>query len=358
MIEIKKNYKYALVVPTSMGVRLLPPDRQTVFSSNMFYLQATSAETNVASISSYLGLPVKVLTKFVKDSPIAHFIKSNLRSRNMEFEGKDVEQGGPWGYRHQFNIADSGFGLRGPRVHNDRAGEVGKTLCAKDFDLEKLFREEGVGILHLTGLICALSKETGEFCLELAKIAKKYGTVISFDFNYRASFWENREEELRGIFRQLADSADIIIGNESDFTLCLGLQFESVAYKEELTPIEKFKETVRQVKDEFPEATVFATNLREVKHANRHLWGAVMLNGDVWESVEPKEIAVIDRIGGGDGFVGGLLYSILKGYTPEKQLQFAWASGVLASTFLTDYAQPTDEEQIWNIWRGNARVKR
>lgn len=358
MIEIKKNYKYALVVPTSMGVRLLPPDRQTVFSSNMFYLQATSAETNVASISSYLGLPVKVLTKFVKDSPIAHFIKSNLRSRNMEFEGKDVEQGGPWGYRHQFNIADSGFGLRGPRVHNDRAGEVGKTLCAKDFDLEKLFREEGVGILHLTGLICALSKETGEFCLELAKTAKKYGTVISFDFNYRASFWENREEELRGIFRQLADSADIIIGNESDFTLCLGLQFESVAYKEELTPIEKFKETVRQVKDEFPEATVFATNLREVKHANRHLWGAVMLNGDVWESVEPKEIAVIDRIGGGDGFVGGLLYSILKGYTPEKQLQFAWASGVLASTFLTDYAQPTDEEQIWNIWRGNARVKR
>lgn len=358
MIKIKSNYKYALVVPTSMGVRLLPPDRQTVFSSNVFYLQATSAETNVASISSYLGLPVKVLTTFVKDSPIAQFIKSNLRSRNMDFEGKDVEQGGPWGYRHQFNIADSGFGLRGPRVHNDRAGEVGKTLNIKDFDLEKLFGEEGVGILHLTGLICALSKETGEFCLELAKTAKKYGTIVSFDFNYRASFWENREEELRSIFKQIADVADIIIGNESDFTLCLGFQFESVAYKEEMTPVEKFKETVRQVKNEFSKTTVFATNLREVKHANRHLWGAVMLNGEVWESVEPKEIAVIDRIGGGDGFVGGLLYSIIKGYTPEKQIQFAWASGVLASTFLTDYAQPTDEEQIWDIWRGNARVKR
>lgn len=358
MIEIRKDYKYALVVPTSMGVRLLPPDRQTVFSSDVFYLQATSAETNVASISSYLGLSVKVLTTFVKDSPIAQFIKSNLRSRNMEFEGKDVPQGGPWGYRHQFNIADSGFGLRGPRVHNDRAGEVGKTLNIKDFDLEKLFGEEGVGILHLTGLICALSKETGEFCLELAKTAKKYGTVVSFDFNYRASFWENREEELRGIFKQIADIADIIIGNESDFTLCLGMHFKLVAYKEEMTPVEKFKETVGQVKREFPKTTVFATNLREVKHANRHLWGAVMLNGEAWESVEPKEIAVIDRIGGGDGFVGGLLYSILKGYTPEKQIQFAWASGVLASTCLTDYAQPTDEEQIWDIWKGNARVKR
>ncbi len=358
MLTIKSNYKYALVVPTSMGVRLLPPDRQTVFSSDIFYMQATSAETNVASICSYLGLPVKVLTTFVKDSPIARFIKANLRSRNMEFEGKDVKQGGPWGFRHQFNIADSGFGLRGPRVHNDRAGEVGKTLNIKDFNLEKLFKDEGVGILHLTGLICALSKETGEFCLELAKTAKKYGTVVSFDFNYRASFWENREKELRGIFRQIADISDIIIGNESDFNLCLGLQFETVACQEELTPIEKFKETVRQLKDEFPKATIFATNLRKVKHANRHLWGAVMLNGDVWESVEPKEIAVIDRIGGGDAFVGGLLYGILKGYTPEKQLQFGWACGALACTYITDYLQPDNEEQIWDVWNGNMRVKR
>lgn len=358
MIKIKSDYKYALVVPTSMGVRLLPPDRQTVFSSDVFHMQATSAETNVASICSYLGLPVKVLTTFVKDSPIAHFIKANLRSRNMDFEGRDVEQGGPWGYRHQFNIADSGFGLRGPRVHNDRAGEVGKTLNIKDFNLEKLFGEEGVGILHLTGLICALSRETGEFCLELARIAKKYGTVISFDFNYRASFWKNREKELREIFREIAELSHIIIGNQSDYSLCLGMNFDLTKYDPEMTPVDKFKETINQVKGKFPDTSVFATNLREVKHANRHLWGAVMLNGDVWESIDPRQIAVIDRIGGGDAFVGGILYGILKGYTPEKQLQFGWACGALACTYLTDYAQPTDEEQVWNIWRGNTRIIR
>ncbi|NOX65691.1 MAG: sugar kinase, partial [Chlorobi bacterium] len=127
-IELKKDCKYSLLVPTSMGVRITPVNGQPVHSSDTFKLQATSAETNVASISSYLGLPVKVLTTFVKDSPIAKFLKSNLRSRHMDYEGKDVEQGGPWGYRHQFNIADSGFGSRGPRVHNDRAGEVGRTL--------------------------------------------------------------------------------------------------------------------------------------------------------------------------------------------------------------------------------------
>ena len=126
-IEVKKNHLHSLVVPTSMGVRITPLNGQPVHSSDTFFMQATSAETNVATISSYLGLPVKVLTTFVKDSPVARLIKDNLASRHMTYEGKDVEQGGPWGFRHQFNIADSGYGSRGPRVHNDRAGEVGKT---------------------------------------------------------------------------------------------------------------------------------------------------------------------------------------------------------------------------------------
>jgi 2-dehydro-3-deoxygluconokinase len=179
-IELKKDCKYALLVPTSMGVRITPVNGQAVHCSDTFKMQATSAETNVASVSSYLGLPVKVLTTFVKDSPIARFIQDNLASRHMDYEGKEVEQGGPWGYRHQFNIADSGYGSRGPRVQNDRAGEVGRTLNVKDFDLERIFGKEGVQIMHLSGLIAALSPETSQFCLELARAAKKYGTRVSF----------------------------------------------------------------------------------------------------------------------------------------------------------------------------------
>jgi|GEM_PF-5841812 len=110
-MELKENYKWSLIVPTSMGIRLTPTAQgQPIHTSNNLFMQATSAETNVANISAYLGLPVKVLTTFVKGSPIAQFIKDNLRSRHMEYEGKEVEQGGPWGYRHQINIADSGFG--------------------------------------------------------------------------------------------------------------------------------------------------------------------------------------------------------------------------------------------------------
>ena len=123
-ITLKSGCKYSLLVPTSMGIRITPENGQPVHCSDTFKMQATSAESNVASISSYLGLPVKVLTTFVKGSPIAQFIKSNLKARHIDYEGPEVDQGGPWGYRHQFNIADSGYGSRGPRVHNDRAGVI------------------------------------------------------------------------------------------------------------------------------------------------------------------------------------------------------------------------------------------
>ncbi|MCK5113905.1 MAG: sugar kinase [Phycisphaerae bacterium] len=357
-IELKKDYKYSLLIPTSMGVRLTPANGQPMHCGDMFKLQATSAESNVASVSSYLGLPVKVLTTFVKDSPIARFIKNDLNSRGMDYEGPEVQQGNPWGYRHQFNLADSGYGSRGPRVCNDRAGEVGRTLNAKDFDLERIFDTEGVQVVHLSGLIAALSPETGQFCLEIARAAKKHGTRISFDLNHRASFWINREKELSDIFLEIANASDILIGNEEDFQLCLGLQGPEAGGEGLAAKIDGFKEMINRAKQKFPNADVFATTLREVQSANSHMWGAIMAVGDEWQVVEPRQITVLDRIGGGDGFVGGMLYAILKGWDSEKWAQFGWATGALATTMLTDYGQPADEDQVWSIWAGNARVKR
>ena len=357
-IELRKDFTYSLVVPTSMGIRITPVNNQPVHCSNTFMMHASSAETNVASISSYLGLPVKVLTTFVKDSPIARFLKDNLAGRHMAYEGPEVEQGGPWGHRHQFNIADSGFGSRGPRVHNDRAGEVGRTLNIKDFDLDRLFGREGVQILHLSGLIAALSPETSKFCLELARAARKHSTRISFDLNYRATFWKNRETELSATFSEIATLSDILVGNEEDFQLCLGIEGPEEGGKDLAAQIENFKQMIYRVKKSFPNASVFATTLRQVISVNEHLWGAIMLEGDNWHIVEPREIHVLDRIGGGDGFVGGLLYGILRGWEASKWIQFGWATGALATTVVTDYGEPADEEQVWSIWKGNARVRR
>lgn len=135
---------------------------------------------------------------------MARFIQNDLRRRGVEFEGPELPQGGPWGWRHQFNIADSGCGVRGPRVANDRAGEIGRILESSFYDLDTLFDREGVRTLHLSGLIAALSPATGQLCLELAERAARAGTRISFDLNYRASFWAGREGELRELFSALA----------------------------------------------------------------------------------------------------------------------------------------------------------
>lgn len=357
-IALKPDATYALLAPTSMGVRLTPENAQPFHAGERFLMQVTSAETNVASISSLLGLPVKVLTALVEGSPVARMIRDDLLKRHMDVEAAMVPQGDPWGYRHQFNLADSGLGVRGPRVHNDRAGEVGRALDVEDFDLERIFGTEGVAMMHLSGLIAALSPETSRFCVELARTAQRHGTRISFDLNHRASFWQGREAELHEQFAEISSLADVLIGNEEDFQLCLGVEGPEAGGTNLAGELDGFKGMIERAKQAYPNVSVFATTLREVVHANLHRWGAVLAEGDRWHVVEPREIAVLDRIGGGDGFVGGMLYAILRGWESDTWVRFGWATGALATTFLTDYANVADEDQVWSAWEGNARVKR
>ena len=357
-MKIRTDCRYAVACPTSVGVRITPVDRMAVHNSNMFYMQATSAETNVLSVASALGCECLALTRFVEGSPVAAFIRAQLRGRNIRCEGVEVPQGGPWGWRHQFNIADSGFGFRAARVWNDRAGEVGRSLNIEDFDTERIFGAEGVGILHISGLIAALSEDSTQCCLALARTAKEHGTLVSFDLNYRASFWKGREKELREAFREIASCADVLVGNEEDYQLGLGFEGPEAGGRDLAAKTGSFKDMIRRVREQYPRAKVFAATLREVLSANRNLWGAVMLAGDDWYTEEPREIEILDRIGGGDGFTGGLLYGIVKGWEPQKWIRFGWATGAMAAGSLNDYAEPADEEQVWAVYSGNARVQR
>lgn len=357
-MQLREDAKWSLVIPTSMGIRISPADGQPVQAANQFMMQVTSAESNVGSIASFLGEPVKILTNFVKGSPISMMIKSNLASRFMDVEGPELEQGGPWGYRHQFNIADQGYGNRGARVWNDRAGEVGLKLNSKDFDLDRIFGEEGVKIVHMSGLIAALSPDTLQFCLDIAHKAKEYGTAVSFDLNHRASFWEGREDELLEGFTEIARNCSILIGNEEDYQLALGVEGPAAGGKGIEDKIEAFKGMINNAHEAFPNVEFFANTLREVVNVNHHLWGAIVWANGEFFVAEPRDIGVLDRIGGGDSTVGGILYGLIKGWEPEKCLQFGWASGAMTTTFLTDYSMPADEEQIWAVWEGNARIKR
>ena len=355
---LKENARYDLVSVSSMGVRITPVNRQPVHTSYLYEMQATSAETNVLNISAALGKRTLVMTRFVADNPIAAFIRGELRKRGIEYAAKEVPAGGPWGYRHQFNIADAGFGMRGPIVTNDRAGEVGRTISPEDFDLDQIFERDGAKILHISGLIAAMSEQTAQTCLAVARRAKACGTRISFDLNYRASFWAGREAELSAAFREIAGLSDILIGNEEDFQLALGIAGPEAGGSAIGGALDGYKGMIENAAKAYPNVQMFATTLRQVVSANTHLWGSIMLADGQWYAEPLREIPILDRIGGGDGFVGGLLYGVLQGWEPEKCMQFGWATGALVTTMTTDYGTPAGEGQVWSIYQGNARVKR
>jgi 2-dehydro-3-deoxygluconokinase len=192
----------------------------------------------------------------------------------------------------------------------------------------------------------------------MAKAAKSSGTLISFDLNHRAAFWSGRERELRDLFTELASLSDILIGNEEDFQLALGLEGPETGGVGLDEKIDGFQAMIARAKDAYPQASVFAATLREVISANRHRWGALLFAENEWHIEPPRDIDILDRIGGGDGFVGGLLYGLLKGMSPAECLAFGWATGALAVSSDTDYASPINEDQVWRIRRGNARVER
>ncbi len=138
----------------------------------------------------------------------------------------------------------------------------------------------------------------------------------------------------------------------------MGIEGPEAGGKDLESKIGSFQEMIARVREKYSNASTFATTLREVVDANEHRWGAILLNGDEWHIAQPRPIRVLDRIGGGDGFVGGLLYGMLKGWSAEDCLHFGWATGAMATTMLEDFATPADEEQVWSVWKGNARVKR
>lgn len=356
---MKNKWTYAVVSPTSLGIRIAPTEFRQVQTSDVFFLQATSAESNTLSIPASLGLPVKALAKFVSGDPVSTFIRRDMQSRGIACADVYEDSLNPWDSRHPCNIAECGFGLRGPRVNNDRAGEIGRTLSADDFEPDKLFGEEGVAILHISGLICSLSEASAQCCLKLAKKAKEYGTLVSFDTNYRPSLWKGREEILLPIFDEIAAVSDILFGGDVLLEKKQKAQpFFGLKYTDTKSQIEMAKILLKKTKEGYPDARVTVSTMRDAISVNRHLFGAVALEDGKYTTYEPKIMPVYDRIGGGDAFVGGFLYSTVKGWEMKRRLAFGWGCAAFVSGLADDYGLPASEKQIWNMQAEDAWTSR
>lgn len=263
--------------------------------------------------------------------------------------------------RNGLNFTERGFGIRGAVGVSDRGHTAVSQLKRGDIDWEMIFGRLGVRWFHTGGIFAALSETSQEVVEEAMACAKKHGTIISYDLNYRPSLWKHigGKEKAQEVNRRLAKYVDVMIGNEEDFTACLGFQVEGVDENLSSLPVENFKKMIQLATREFPNFKMTGTTLRTVKTASINDWGAICwADGEFYQATMRENLEIFDRVGGGDSFASGLIYGMLTQGDPQKAVAYGAAHGALAMTTPGDttMARLAEVEKI--MGGGSARVDR
>jgi len=263
--------------------------------------------------------------------------------------------------RNGLNFTERGFGIRGALGVVDRGHTAASLMKPGDVDWDEIFGRRGARWLHTGGIYAALSETTPEVVLEAVQSAKKYGTIVSYDLNYRPSLWKSigGHAKAQEVNREIAPFVDVMIGNEEDFTACLGFEVEGVDENISSIPVENFKKMIERAVKEFPNFKATATTLRAVKTATVNDWGAIAWHdGKFYESRAYPELEIFDRVGGGDSFASGLVYGFLEYNDADKAVNYGAAHGALAMTTPGDTSMASLEEVEKIMSGGGARVVR
>jgi 2-dehydro-3-deoxygluconokinase len=310
-----------------------------------------------ANLSDCFGLETGIATAMV-DYPIGDLIAERVRAMGVKPFYKRFKHNGVNGPNMAAVYSDRGYGVRGPVVFYNRASEAGAMLKPGDFDWNAIFAS-GVRWFHSGGIFAALSATTGELIVEGMKAAKAAGAVTSFDLNYRAKLWNiwGGHERALEVIARIVEHADVLVGNEEDLQMGLGIPGPEVAAKSKLDP-SAFFAMIEKVVAKYPRVKVVATTLRAVHSTNRHSWSAVAwIDGQTY--VAPTiELDVFDRVGGGDGYASGFFYGVLTGEAPEEAVKLGWAHGALLTTFPGDTTMATLEQVRALAKGGSARIQR
>lgn len=263
--------------------------------------------------------------------------------------------------RNGLNFTERGFGIRGALGIPDRANTAASHLKKGDIDWEYIFGSLGSRWFHTGGIFAALSETTPEVVLEAVKVAKKYGTIVSYDLNYRPSLWNHigGKNAARKVNRELAKYVDVMIGNEEDYTACLG--FEVKGNEENLKKLDLagYKSMIDLAVNEYPNFKVTATTLRTVKTATVNDWGAICWSGgSFYSSITYENLEILDRVGGGDSFASGLIYGLMTSNDLERAVNYGAAHGALVMTTPGDTSMATLKEVERVMDGGGARVIR
>lgn len=263
--------------------------------------------------------------------------------------------------RNGLNFTERGYGARGAIGVSDRSRSAASQLCPDDIDWGELFGLQGVRWFHTGGIYAALSEKTPSVIEAATAAARRHGTVVSYDLNYRPSLWSHSGGLARAqeVNCHLAALVDVLVGNEEDFTRCLGIEVPGVEVTGTELDSAAFCSMIEQVVDSYPNLKVVATTLRSVHSATRNDWGAVAWADGSFAQARPwLNLEILDRIGGGDSFASGLIYGLLSGRSLDQAVELGAAHGVLAMTTPGDTSMASLKEVEHLAARGNARVVR
>jgi len=310
-----------------------------------------------ANLADAFGLRTAVVSAMV-DYPVGDLIAERVRAMGVIPFYKRFRHNGVNGPNMAAVYSDRGQGVRAPVVFYNRANEAAAGLKPGDFDWEAICAD-GIRWFHSGGIFASLSETTGELIIEGMKAARAAGAVISFDLNYRAKLWSlwGSEERAQAIVERIVEQVDVLVGNEEDLQLGLGMPGPEVAAASTLDP-SAFLGMIDQVIRKFPQVKAVATTLREVRSTNRHRWGAAAwINGRTF--VSPIcDLDVYDRVGGGDGFASGFFYGLLTGEPEQEAVNLGWAHGALLTTFPGDTTMATVDQVRAFAKGGSARIQR
>jgi 2-dehydro-3-deoxygluconokinase len=361
-IKAAADCKYDILSMGEVMLRLDPGEGR-IHTSRAFKAWEGGGEYNVArGLRRCFGMRATVVTAFA-DNEIGRLIEdfilqggvdtSHILWRPYDGIGRTVRNG--------LNFTERGFGIRGALGCSDRGLTAASQLKKGDIDWDFIFGQEGVRWFHTGGIFAALSATTPEVVEEAVIAAQKYGTIVSYDLNYRPSLWKSigGQKRAQEVNRRIARHVDVMIGNEEDFTACLGFEVEGTDENLADLDVDKFKAMISQVVKEYPNFKATATTLRGVKTATVNDWGAICwADGQFYQAIQRDGLEIMDRVGGGDSFASGLVYGFLTTGDPALAVNYGAAHGALAMTTPGDTSMATLPEVEKLMSGGGARVVR
>lgn len=361
-IKPKDECRWDIVSLGEVMLRLDPGDKR-IHTTRSFEVWEGGGEYNVArGLKRCFGKDAAIVTALA-DNPVGKLVQdliyqggvdqSHVKWVKYDGVGRTVRNG--------MNFTERGFGVRAALGCSDRGNTAVSQLKPGDIDWEKIFGQEGARWFHTGGIFCALSETTPEVAKEAMQAAKKHGTIISYDLNYRDSLWKaiGGQAKAQEVNRDLAQYVDVMIGNEEDFTACLGFEVEGQDEHHSKLDVVNFEKMIRKAVAEFPNFKVAATTLRNAKTASINDWGAVCFtNNTLFQATMRENLEIFDRVGGGDSFASGLIYGFLSGEDAQFAVNCGAAHGALAMTTPGDttMASLADVQRVMK--GGGARVAR